>query len=61
MAKTNYNLAKRQKEAARKARQLKKQDRRQGRVGEAPAAEGETAPDVTGQPQIPPPEDKSSS
>lgn len=61
MAKTNYNLAKRQKEAARKARQLKKQDRRQGRVGEAPVADGEPVPDAAGQPQVPPPEDKSPS
>lgn len=61
MAKTNYNLAKRQKEAARKARQLKKQDRRQGRAGEAPAGETEAAADVAGQDPVSPPEDKSAS
>ena len=41
MPKPNYNLAKRQKEAARKARQMKKQDRRQGRAGEAAAPDGD--------------------
>jgi hypothetical protein len=37
MPKPNYVLARRQKEAARKARQLKKLDRRQGRPDEPPA------------------------
>jgi hypothetical protein len=37
MAKTNYGHVKRQKEAARKLRQQKKQDRRQSKVGEEAA------------------------
>lgn len=45
MAKTNYGFAKRQKEAARKARQQKKQDRRQARVDETPPTDAATAAD----------------
>jgi len=41
VARTNYNLAKRQKEAARKARQNERLARRQSRAPEdAPAIEG---------------------
>ncbi|MHB1060236.1 MAG: hypothetical protein ACYC0F_20430 [Rhodanobacter sp.] len=42
MAKTNYNHARRQREAARKARQEAKQARKQAaRAGEAPAADAD--------------------
>ena len=45
MAKPNYQHAKRQKEAMRKARQLEKLQRKQARVDAAqPAATGEPEP-----------------
>lgn len=43
MAKTNYNLAKRQKEAARKTRQQEKLAKKLARTGGEPATDGETA------------------
>jgi hypothetical protein len=41
VAKTNYNLAKRQKEAARKTRQQEKLAKKLARVAGEPGAEGE--------------------
>ena len=43
MAKTNYNLAKRQKEEARKTRQKEKLARKQARAAGEPGAEGDAA------------------
>lgn len=43
MAKPNYNLAKRQKEAARKTRQQEKLAKKLARAGGEPGADGETA------------------
>ena len=43
MAKPNYNLAKRQKEAARKTRQQEKLAKKLARAGSEPGTDGETA------------------
>ena len=43
MAKTNYNLAKRQKEEARKTRQKEKLARKQARAAGEPGADGDAA------------------
>jgi hypothetical protein len=43
VAKTNYNLAKRQKEAARKTRQQEKLAKKLARVAGEPGADGEPA------------------
>ena len=48
MAKPNYRHEKKQKEAARKARQDAKQQRRAGVVPEAPAVPGGTESPVVG-------------
>jgi hypothetical protein len=52
VAKSNYGQMRKQKEAARKARQQKKLDRRQGRANDsAPPGEGPVAaPAVAGTP-----------
>lgn len=51
MAKTNYGQLKKQKEAARKARQQKKLDRRQSRVGDEAPVGGENTAEAAATPQ----------
>ena len=47
MAKTNYNLAKRQKEEARKTRQKEKLAKKQARAAGEPGSDGDAAAATT--------------